>query len=188
MEPWQSLASPAGHRSLCLPLSELEGSQPLSQLPAVQCHHHLPPLVDSSGVSHVSNTGLTFPVLTSFLLQCPAQSEVPTNHSVSSPPSTPITSLVFLTLAPIRKEIMRSSVSSQFLREGTGDGTAPGLYLCQGLELPNWGRGGGLIVSRSAHFSTPFPLLLCHLSLGFFLKGIIFRLGDNSSLGGFVCQ
>lgn len=31
MEPWQSLASPAGHRSLCLLLQELEGPQPLAQ-------------------------------------------------------------------------------------------------------------------------------------------------------------
>lgn len=39
----------------------------LSQLPAVQCHHHLSPLVDSSGVSHAPSTGLTFSVLSSHL-------------------------------------------------------------------------------------------------------------------------
>lgn len=159
----------------------------LSQVPAVQCHHHLSPLADSSGVSRVPCTGLTSTIPTSFLFQPSAQSEVPTNLSAPPPPSTRITSQVFLTLAPIGKEIMRSSVSSQFLREETGDGTAPGLYPLQGLALQNWGAGSGLIgLGRSAYFSTPFPSLLYHLSLVLFLKGILFRLGDRSSLGGFV--
>lgn len=203
MEPWQSLASPAGHRSLCLPLQEPQGPQKpqvtscsggipwdtFSQFPAVQCHHHLSPLADSSGVSHVPSTGRTLPVPSSSLLQPPGQSEVPTSVSASPPPSSPITSLVSLTLAAIGKDIMRSSVSSQFIREGTGDGTAPGLYPLQGLALQNWGGGSGLIVlCRSAYFSTPFPSLLYHLSLVLFLKDILFRSEDSSSLGGFVCQ
>lgn len=115
-----------------------------------------------------------------------------------SPPSTLITSLVFLTLVPIRK-IMRSSVPSPIpsLRncifckaKTTGPVHNPGylLYALQGLALQNGGGGSGLVLSISAHFSTPFPSLLYHLSLGFFLKGIIFRLGDISSLEGFVCQ
>lgn len=141
MEPWQSLASPAGHRSLCLLLQELEGPQPLAQVafPGTLCLRFLlcnattiyllwqTPLVCL--VYHAQDSPPQFPPL---LSSSPLPSEVSTNLSASPPPSTRSTSQAFLTLAPIGKEIVRSSVSSQFLREETGDGTAPGLYpLCR---------------------------------------------------------
>jgi len=76
----------------------------LSRLLAVQFHHRLSPLVESSGVSHVPSTEITFPVLSFSLFQPPFQSEGPTNHSVSPSPSTLITSLVFpRLLAPERR-------------------------------------------------------------------------------------
>lgn len=98
---------------------------------------------------------------------------------------TAITSLVLLTLVPIIKELVRSSVSSQFFREDTGGDTALGLYFIPYAEL---GRRQWTLSSADQPILIRFPLLLYHLSLVLFLKGILFRLGDSSSLGGFVHQ
>lgn len=103
MKHWQSLASPTvsvpstlGKRGTSTSCSDCVPWDSSSQLPAVQCHHHLSLLADLSGVSHESSTRLAFPVPTSSLLQPPAQSELPANLRASPTSSTPITSLRYL--------------------------------------------------------------------------------------------
>lgn len=119
-------------------------------------------------ICHIWQCRITFPVPISSLPQ-PLHSGRPTNLSAPPPPSGPIISLVFLTLASIRKEITRSSSSSQLLWEETGDHTAPDphsipikVLICSTGE-----EAVDPVFSRLPHLSTPFPSLFYDLSLGF---------------------